>query len=75
MYRMIHDSKPIFSIMPHLANRIKMGVCATCPNSIEEKHFTSELSKKEYSISGMCQECQDKIFGSTDEESGEDMPW
>lgn len=24
--------------------------------------FTDELSKKEYTISGLCQECQDAIF-------------
>jgi len=26
--------------------------------------FKDELSKKEFTISGMCQECQDKVFGS-----------
>jgi len=31
--------------------------------NIKEKDFTSKLSKKEYSISGICQECQNKIFG------------
>lgn len=25
--------------------------------------FRDALSKKEYSISGMCQQCQDKVFG------------
>jgi hypothetical protein len=25
--------------------------------------FKDELSKKEFSISGMCQKCQDEIFG------------
>lgn len=27
-----------------------------------EKHFTSDLSFKEYRISGLCQSCQGKIF-------------
>lgn len=26
--------------------------------------FRDELSRKEYTISGLCSECQDKIFGS-----------
>jgi hypothetical protein len=26
--------------------------------------FRDELSRKEYSISGLCQSCQDRIFGS-----------
>lgn len=25
--------------------------------------FRDELSEKEYTISGLCQECQDKVFG------------
>ncbi len=25
--------------------------------------FTDEISKREYSISGLCQKCQDKFFG------------
>lgn len=29
--------------------------------------FKDELSKKEYTISGLCQKCQDKVFGSDDE--------
>lgn len=27
-------------------------------------HFRDQLSAKEYSISGLCQECQDKVFGA-----------
>jgi len=35
--------------------------CMTCetPNV----NFRNELSRKEYGISGMCQDCQDKVFG------------
>jgi hypothetical protein len=29
--------------------------------------FRDELSRREYTISGLCQECQDTIFGSEDE--------
>lgn len=35
--------------------------CAWCREKI--KGFKDELSKKEYSISGLCQKCQDKTFG------------
>jgi len=40
---------------------IMQGKCATCndPNM----NFRDALSKKEYSISGMCQKCQDSVFG------------
>lgn len=36
-------------------------VCVTCGNGIGE--FRDVLSRKEYSISGMCQNCQDEVFG------------
>jgi len=35
--------------------------CVTC--SGEASEFRDALSKKEYTISGMCQKCQDDIFG------------
>ena len=54
-------SKPIFSLMPHLADRIMMGLCTFCAITLDD--FRDELSAKEYSISGMCQTCQDKTFG------------
>jgi hypothetical protein len=28
--------------------------------------FTDALSRKEYQISGLCQNCQDKMFGGSD---------
>ena len=54
-------SKPIFNLMPHLADRIMDNRCACCAFPVTE--FSDELSEKEYSISGMCQDCQDKVFG------------
>ena len=68
-------SKPIFALMPHLADRIMNGVCTYCAVTLDE--FRDELSAKEYSISGMCQTCQDKTFGVSEEEleAEEDAPW
>ena len=37
------------------------GSCVMCGGFAED--FRDELSISEYSISGMCQECQDSIFG------------
>jgi len=39
---------------------IKNDVCAWCGKPVGK--FKDELSKKEYSISGLCQQCQDKTF-------------
>lgn len=44
------------------AASIKTDTCVTCGR--EAKEFKDELSKKEYSISGICQKCQDGIFDS-----------
>lgn len=43
--------------------QIASGLCMTCDGDAID--FRDELSHKEYSISGMCQLCQDKIFGVT----------
>ncbi len=41
--------------------QIYANVCATCGKPAIK--FKDELSRKEFSISGMCQKCQDSIFG------------
>jgi len=43
--------------------RISMGKCATCSQQIAHADFRDELSRKEFGISGMCQKCQDEVFG------------
>ena len=40
---------------------IKQNTCSWCGNPAVE--FSDELSRREYRISGFCQECQDKTFG------------
>ena len=57
-------NKPAWKMMPKSWEKIKQDKCPTCPKDIKEKDFTSPLSKKEYSISGMCQDCQDDTFGA-----------
>ena len=56
-------NKPVFQIFPEQVERIDNHQCVTCPNDINDMDFRDELSVKEYGISGMCQECQDSIFG------------
>ncbi len=41
---------------------IKGGVCVCCGKS--STSFKDKLSEKEYSISGLCQKCQDGAFES-----------
>lgn len=48
---------------------ITNDLCVTppygCGKAIGE--FRDELSVKEYQISGLCQECQDRVFGEVEE--------
>lgn len=44
--------------------RVEMGLCPICGIKIETGSFRNEISKKEFKISGMCQKCQDDIFGA-----------
>ena len=41
---------------------IRKGLCMTCDRKTSAL-FRDDLSRKEYAISGMCQECQDDFFG------------
>lgn len=43
-----------------ISERISNNRCPMCNKEITG--FRDELSKREYEISGLCQECQDKIF-------------
>ena len=47
----------------------KEYTCVMCKNP--EMKFRDRISQKEYNISGMCQTCQDKVFGETNFYAGE----
>jgi hypothetical protein len=42
---------------------VDAGKCPFCKKDISITDFKSSLSKREFSISGLCQKCQDEIFG------------
>lgn len=35
-----------------------------CGGSVSVQGFRDEISKKEFRISGLCQKCQDSVFGA-----------
>ena len=62
-------SKPAFSMFPGAADLIMSGQCVTCGSGrLRNVDFRDDISKKEYSISGMCQACQDSVFGERSED-------
>jgi len=45
---------------------VKHNICPFCGKKIDvTKEFRDSLSRREYAISGLCQDCQDKVFGVT----------
>ncbi len=56
--------KPIFRIFPNMISRVMNNLCVDCGKVIKETEFKSELAKREYSISGLCNNCQVKVFKS-----------
>ena len=43
---------------------IKAEKCPTCGEYVSANNFRDRLSLEEFRISGMCQVCQDSIFGT-----------
>lgn len=46
---------------------IQNNVCVTC--GATATYFKDALSRKEFSISGMCQVCQDGVFGPPEDQA------
>ena len=53
-------NKPIGKMNPEYLQQVKDGFCPTCGKRLTG--FRDELSRKEYIVSGICQQCQDSIF-------------
>jgi len=62
-------NKPVFRIYPKAKKLVLAGKCPLCKKSINEEDFRDALSIREYSISGICQSCQDSTFEYNDETS------
>jgi hypothetical protein len=61
-------SKPIEAFMESIAGRKReAGHCVMEDRFPDQEHsldFRTPLDRKEYSISGLCQTCQDEVFGA-----------
>ncbi len=44
---------------------VRSGTCTSCTTTdLSEASFRDDLSRKEFTISGLCQKCQDDVFGA-----------
>lgn len=50
-------------LFPDKAKRYDDLCCTGCGKPIKDSDFKDLISRKEYSISGLCQFCQDEAFG------------
>lgn len=62
-----NKSKEIEVLMTSIAgisrqDAVKQNICTYCHMTL--KPFLDALSKREHEISGLCQDCQDKTFGT-----------
>jgi hypothetical protein len=65
MSKMLDDlSKMVYG--RSASESIKADVCLACGGEAVE--FTDALSKREFSISGLCQKCQDIAFAPDEED-------
>jgi len=58
----LSECRPVDMIFPNLRKLKEEGKCPLCHGEITG--FRNELSAREYRISGMCQNCQDSMFGA-----------
>lgn len=63
-------SKPIEDLLTSVTgvsrqDAASQQICTFCKK--DANSFRDELSRKEYTISGLCQTCQDSVFGGEDE--------
>jgi hypothetical protein len=70
-------AKPIEALMESISGRPReAGHCVfedRMPEQLHSMDFRTPLDRKEYSISGLCQTCQDAVFAE-DEEDDEESP-
>lgn len=57
------NKKILQVIAPEQLKDIEAGRCPICGKLIDKQEFRDALSLKEFTISGLCQKCQDGIFG------------
>ncbi len=55
-----YTKKFVGKIFPGNIRKIENAICVCCENKIDG--FKNIISKREYEISGLCQNCQDGIF-------------
>tara|TARA_Y100000294_G_scaffold84380_1_gene79125 strand:+ start:195 stop:491 length:297 start_codon:yes stop_codon:yes gene_type:complete len=59
--RMKIAESPVQGLQNYNQSHIKNHTCSNCESKVKPKNYTG-LTKKEYFISGLCEECQKHFF-------------
>lgn len=46
-----------------LLKLVEQGICPFCHRVVDDNEFRDRISRREFEISGLCQACQDEMFG------------
>lgn len=49
--------------LSQMLSRKQNGKCPFCGKEVKDDEFRNDISKREFIISGLCQNCQDEIYG------------
>lgn len=49
-------------------DRVELSCCPFCKDPVKMEDFRDELSRKEWTISGLCQKCQDDVFNPNNDQ-------
>jgi len=61
-------SKPADNLFPFEKIMRDSHLCPCCGCDVNKEAFRDDISRREFEISGMCQQCQDSVFGIIGEE-------
>ncbi len=50
-------------VFPNYMERVSKGLCPFCEHQLDISKFRDQSSINEAKISGLCQNCQDTMFG------------
>ena len=66
-YQQPMNKEIIQALFPDEYAKIESGICPSCNIAIADEEFDDDKpSFKEYLISGLCKDCQDKTFDKVD---------
>lgn len=57
------NAKALRDLITSMSEKRAEGLCPACNKVIVPEEFRNDISRTEFRISGLCQQCQDKVFG------------